>query len=60
MAKYVVEWDADLTQVINVWPWEDWIHIPVEERPWQTARVVSAKDELDAYMRATEEGADYD
>lgn len=49
--NYVVEWDADLTTVINVYSWDEWLKIPTEARPLDV-RGVNARDALDAYKIA--------
>lgn len=51
---FVVVWDAsaDEPTVIQVTRWDEWLRIPLEERPLFTT-MVRAKDELDAYARAT-------
>ena len=48
---FVVEWDADLTEVINVYSWNEWLKIPVWARPLDV-RGVYARDKLDAYKIA--------
>lgn len=50
--NYVVEWDADLTEVINVYSWDEWLKIPTEARPFDV-QGVNARDALDAYKIAT-------
>ena len=49
--SYVVEWDADLTEVINIYSWSEWLKIPMESRPLNV-RGVYARDALDAYKMA--------
>ena len=50
---YVVVWDASTEEptITSVTRWDDWLRIPLEERPLFTT-MVKAKDELDAYARA--------
>ncbi len=51
---FVVVWDtgSDKPEVTQVTRWDDWIRINIDERPLCTT-MVRAKDELDAYARAT-------
>lgn len=51
---FVVVWDAsaDEPTVTQVTRWDEWVRIPFEERSLFTT-MVRAKDELDAYARAT-------
>ena len=50
---FVVVWDASADEpiVTQVTRWDDWLRIPIDERPHYTTMVV-ARDELDAYARA--------
>lgn len=51
---FVVVWDTSTEEptVASVTRWEEWLRIPIDERPLCTT-MVRAKDELDAYARAT-------
>lgn len=50
---FVVVWDVSGEEptVASVTRWDEWLRIPIEERPQYTT-MVAAKDELDAYARA--------
>lgn len=47
---YVVVWDG--TEVADVVFWDDWIRIPIPERPTET-HMLMAVDHLDAFNLAT-------
>lgn len=51
---FVVVWDmsGEEPTVTQVTRWDDWIRIPIEERSLNIT-MLRAKDELDAYARAT-------
>lgn len=51
---FVVVWDTSTEEhtVAQVTRWDEWLRIPIMERPFNTT-MVRAKDELDAYARAT-------
>lgn len=48
---FVAEWDDALEHVVRVWDWRSWSQVPIPDRP-ETAVMVLATDELDAYARA--------
>lgn len=50
---FVVEWENTEHDpvVTKVTRWDEWLRIPIMERPFNTT-MVRAKDELDAYARA--------
>jgi hypothetical protein len=52
MAIYIVEWSKGWSEVLAVHKWEDWAKTPVSNRSWY-AEAIEARDELDAYMQAT-------
>ncbi len=54
MAKFVVEWSDDCSEVIRVWKWDDWLRTEVSSRNWESA-IIDARDELDAYIKAKEQ-----
>jgi hypothetical protein len=57
----VVEYDYERQEnrVASVRTWTEWITIPIEKRPLNTF-VVKAKDEIEAFIKATKGETIYD
>ena len=52
MAKFIIEYEHPVgDNIIQVWPWDDWMRRPIDDRTWNTI-VIDAHDELDAYKQA--------
>ena len=52
MAKFIIEYEHPVgNEIVQVWPWEDWVRRPIQRRTWNTV-VIEAQDELDAYKQA--------